>query len=216
MFLQLKFIFHTYENPFNFYITKMISYFLIHLFRSKGESYQKMGIESRLLKTNDDARRCLINWKKCSPFNHGFFEQIRSDLIHDEDDSEYYEDITLKQLGNMLGNMRIIGYWTDRHIADLKNISLHLDCGGFTNLVPRLYFESGSEILYYLEFYPGTDIVILGEHPLNYEAPNSESFKSQSYSTIDYEEYEKALSKSKKTYLEHALSSIGEWETRNL
>lgn len=115
-----------------------------------------MGNFSYLYATRNGASKCTIVWNQCKPFKTYLLHELQEKGV----------TMTLEELGHHLDDTKLIGYLNADYINDLCELSFHLFCGG-EPCMPRLYFDyEGWDDLYYLEFHPGTYVVLEGVyHP---------------------------------------------------
>ena len=114
-----------------------------------------MGNYSHLYATRNGASQCRIHWDQCRPLHT--YQLVGLQKIGLE--------MTLEELGHTLDDTKLIGYLEPDYISDLREICRHMSVTG-EPCTPRLYFDyEGWSELYYLEFHPGTDVVLMGIYP---------------------------------------------------
>src|SRR3989338_9384646 len=113
-----------------------------------------MGNLSWLFATRNGANKCKIDWSKCPELNrYGacILEEMRT-----ENSSS-----TLQEIAEAFDDSKLFGYLTAQFIKDLITVNKLLTGGD--KYMPRLYYEyEGWFQLNYLEFHPGTDVIMIG------------------------------------------------------
>lgn len=162
-----------------------------------------MGNYSHLYATRNGASTCRIHWDRC---------QLKSWLSLFPLSINPPPPQTLEELGRRLDDHKVIGYLDEGYISDLRELSLHgLVCEG-EHCFPRLYFDhEGDDDLYYLEFHPGTDVVILAWYPNRHEG-----FPTYPEDTTKESLYEQQYQEAMKRLHDESLDNAMGWRTQQL
>jgi hypothetical protein len=176
-----------------------------------------MGEYTWLIEATNGAETTTIQWEDIDPtkLNHVFKEirdkamkPVEAEAVEAEDEVEVKPVKTVADLGQALDETKLFGYLTNEYIKTLQEVCLHMKSMD-EQCCPRLFFkaEGGSsavrhthEMLHYLEFHPGTALVILGSHRIAEMAVR------------DYERNRDI----KKAYRKVALKNYTSWSTEPL
>lgn len=136
-----------------------------------------MGNYSWLVATLNGAAQCRIDWDACkfenswSTHSEGYHVTSLKDLDPKDptttgdtpvDPGDIRPD-TVEDLANALNDRKLFGYLDDGYVEAFREICRHMSMTDGSRSFPRMYFEEeGWMRLHYIEFHPGTDIVMLG------------------------------------------------------
>ncbi|MDR3544070.1 MAG: hypothetical protein P4L69_24405, partial [Desulfosporosinus sp.] len=169
-----------------------------------------MGNYSWLITTMNGADKCEILWDACN-----FSERVNrrpSEAYHitwlKVDPSR---PKTVKELAERLHDRKLFGYLDNGYIEAFIEICRHMRMPeGDNSSFPRMYFEEeGWQRLHYLEFHPGTDVVIWGVHSFTDEDLPSEEEQEPTEEQI--ESYKRAERRAFMSMIANA-----EWKTARL
>jgi len=124
-----------------------------------------MGNYSWLVATRNGASKCTIDWTGWE-----FPPQITrgSEAYHltwrmDKENGHYPQSNTVQELAESFHDTKLFGYLDNDYIIAFMELCRHMSMPEDDKSFPRIYYEEeGWNRLHYLEFHPGTDIIIWG------------------------------------------------------